>query len=124
MQILYVEDHTDTATVFKLLLEREGHQVTVARTAKEAKEICIHRVFDLWLLDLVLPDGHGGDLLKALRKMSDTRAIALTGKGMPHEVAEGKDDGFDDYLVKPVEFGQLLNAVHQVPSQSDGLIEA
>ena len=111
MRILYVEDHRDTASAMRMLLEREGHNVTVSLTAGQAKALCVDHVFDLWILDLCLPDGHGGDLLRFLRRLADTPAIALTGCGAEHEIAEGRDDGFDEYLVKPADPRSVLDAV-------------
>ena len=118
MRILYVEDHPDTASVIRMLLERNGHEVTVAFTAREAKALCVNHIYDLWILDLRLPDAHGGDLLRLLRRLSDTRAIAVTGCGTAQDVAEGSDDGFDDYLIKPVQLEQLLVAIAR---QSSGI---
>ncbi len=111
MRILYVEDNKSTALVMQKLLQGQGHEVTLAYTAREAIAACVGKRFDLWLLDIDLPDSHGGTLLQALRWMDDTKAIAITGVGMPHEIAEGKDDGFDAYLVKPVTAEQVFQAV-------------
>jgi DNA-binding response OmpR family regulator len=113
MRILYADDDRDMASVVRMILERKGHQVTVALSGQEARSICADHVFDLWILDLALPGGHGGDLIRALRRMSDTRAIALIGCGTPHDVAECHDDGFDNYLAKPIDASQLLKAVSQ-----------
>src|SRR5689334_21791965 len=111
MRILYVEDHADTASVTRMLLERQGHSVTIGRNGREARSLCVDHVFDLWMLDLQLPDEHGGSLLESLRRIGDAPAIALTGCGMPNEVADGLDDGFDEYLVKAFEFDQLFAAI-------------
>lgn len=116
MRILYVEDHPDTASAMRMLLEMKGHEVTVALTASKAKALCIDHIFDVWILDLHLPDAHGGDLLRFLRRLSDTPAIALTGYGAAHEIAEGWEDGFDDYLVKPVDLEKVLAALKRVTS--------
>jgi DNA-binding response OmpR family regulator len=112
MRILYVEDHVDTALTLKRLLKREGHDVQVAFSAAEAKALYADRPFDLLIIDVGLPDGHGGNLLKTLRRMADVKAVALTAHGMPNEVEEGlHDDGFDAYLVKPITLQQLLSTV-------------
>ena len=111
MRILYVEDHEDTSKALRRLLEFRGHDVTLAHTAREAIKACVEKTFDLWILDIGLPDGHGGTLLRTLRRMDDhAKAIAITGCGLPDEIAEGLDDGFDTYLVKPVRFEQLVQA--------------
>jgi CheY-like chemotaxis protein len=46
--------------------------------------------------------------------MSETKAIALTGHDLPHEIAEGGDDGFDAYLTKPVTEAQILETIAQL----------
>jgi two-component system, sensor histidine kinase len=114
MRILYVEDHPDSARYLKLLLERYGHVVDVAHTAAEAKVFCIDRIFDLWIIDVGLPDAHGGNLLRSLRRMADTKAVALTGFALPQDVAEGKEDGFDEYLLKPVMVDDILGMLDRM----------
>jgi DNA-binding response OmpR family regulator len=114
MRILYVEDDQATACALQLILTKNGHKVELARTAAQAKAMCSDKNFDLWILDIGLPDGHGGDLLHTLRRMSDTKAIALTGHGSPHEVDEGMDDGFDAYLTKPASVGCILKTLDQL----------
>ena len=111
MNILYVEDNRDTARALQLLLKRNGHTVEIANTSAQATAICIERAFDLWILDIGLPDGHGGDLLRTLRRMSETKAIAITGYDLPNEIAEGRDDGFDAYLTKPATETQILETI-------------
>jgi hypothetical protein len=111
MHILYVEDHQDTARALQKLLNRHGHVVDLAHTAWAAKERCADRVFDLWIIDLGLPDQHGGSLLQTLRRMYDAKAIALTGYGTEREIEDGLSDGFDAYLVKPATAEQVLEVV-------------
>jgi len=118
IRILYIEDHIDTASAFKILLERMGFQVDIAHTAFDARSRCVEREYDLWLIDLGLPDGHGGSLLKSLRRISDTKAIAFTGFGLPHDIADGLADGFDDYLVKPASVEDFLQAVKRISPAS------
>jgi DNA-binding response OmpR family regulator len=111
MHILYVEDNKETARAMQMLLGQNGHEVEIASTSAQATAICIERAFDLWIVDIGLPDGHGGDLLRTLRRMSETKAIAVTGHGLPYEIAEGRDDGFDAYLTKPTTEAQLLETI-------------
>ena len=113
MRILYVEDHHDSARYLKRLLERDGHAVELAYTAAEAKQICIDHVFDLWMIDIGLPDAHGGNLLRSSR-MADTKAVALTGHAMAEDVEEGREDGFDEYLIKPVMVKDLLGVIDRM----------
>lgn len=123
MRVLYVEDHRDSAEIVKVLLERHGCIVELVSTAMEAKAICAERVFDLWIIDIGLPDGHGGNLLRTLRRMDDNaRAVALTGFGMPTDVQEGKDDGFEEYLIKPVMVDDLLGMMDRMRAANGHLV--
>src|SRR5689334_23168587 len=92
-RILYVEDHRDTVSVVKKLLERMGHEVTTAATLAEAHRICQSQQFDLFLCDIGLPDGDGWELA-ALARDCGARAIALTGLGMPEDLRHLKVAGF------------------------------
>jgi two-component system CheB/CheR fusion protein len=114
MHILYVEDDADTALAFKIVLEQEGYQIDVVHTARDAKAICTEVIFDLLILDVGLPDAHGGDLLRTLRRICDTKAIAVTGYGMPQHIEEGMDDGFDAYLTKPVTMDLVLKTISEL----------
>jgi two-component system response regulator TrcR len=117
MRILYVEDQRETARALQMLLAREGYEVEVAHSAAEATTRYTQQVFDAVILDLQLPDGHGGNLLRKLRRMSDCKAIALTGDAMPHQVDEGMhDDHFDAYLTKPVSIEQVVGTLRQLVS--------
>jgi len=113
MHILYVEDSIETARALKKLLERHGHRVDLAHTGRDAKALCTQIVFDLLVIDLGLPDFHGGDLLRTLRRMCDTRAIAISGYGRSQDIEEAKDDGFDAYLVKPVSLDIILDTINR-----------
>jgi CheY-like chemotaxis protein len=115
MRILYVEDQPETARALQMLLTQEGYQVDIAHTAAEATSIYAQEVFDGVILDLQLPDGHGGNLLRQLRRMAECKAIALTGNAMPYQVEEGMhDDHFDAYLTKPVSIEQVVATLGQL----------
>lgn len=113
MRILYVEDHLDTAVICKKLLEMQGHSVRTAKTAAEAKAICEEGKFDLFILDLGLPDADGAELLNDLRQQCDenAKAIAVTGYAPGTTHYEDLPEAFDDYLVKPVHYHQLAQAI-------------
>ena len=98
-----------------MLLTREGYDVQIAHSASEAVAKYTASVFDVAILDLELPDAHGGNLLRKLRRMSEVKGVAITGHAMPHEVEEGMhDDHFDAYLTKPVSLEQVLNTLQKL----------
>jgi CheY-like chemotaxis protein len=108
VDILLVEDHDDTRTALSSLLRQWGHTTVPAATAEEALEFLIHARFDILLCDLGLPDGNGLEVVgKAKALHPAIKAIALTARGSGKDHREGYIAGFDHYLLKPPDFGQL-----------------
>ncbi len=101
MRILLVEDHPDTVEVFQRTLEKDDHAVSTATTVQDAVRTCGEGKFDLLLCDIGLPDGEGWDLAEVARKFG-TKAIALTGYGMPSDVEKARTAGFAAHILKPV----------------------
>lgn len=115
--VLLVEDHSLSAELFKRLLGKCGCTIAVARSVGEAMSHrqALGRPYDLILSDIGLPDGTGHDLLRQLRGGGDaTPAIALSGYGMAHDVANSLQAGFAMHLTKPVDTEALLTAIDGV----------
>ena len=110
MRILLIEDHADTLHALCKLLAAEGHLVTGAATHAEALRLCRSKNFDLLICDVGLPDGDGWDLAEVARECG-IRAIALTGYGMPADLAHSEAAGFAAHLTKPVTFQALRTAI-------------
>ncbi len=116
-RILVVEDEADIQEVLAYNLKREGHDVTVTSTSKDGLRLARERRPDLVLLDLMLPDGSGMDLCKALRREQATkgvRIVMLTAKGEEIDRVLGFELGADDYIVKPFSVRELLLRVSAV----------
>ena len=102
-RILIVEDHQDSAIALAKLLMHHGHEVRIAGTLAEAMKFCREADFDLILCDIGLPDGSGLDLARMVKaECPQTKLIALTGYGMPHELRDMQVAGFDAHLIKPI----------------------
>src|SRR5260370_8196283 len=115
---LVVEDEPDIQEVLEYNLQRDGHEITLTSTAKEGLRHARERRPDLVLLDLMLPDGSGTDLCKALRQDSTLRGLKvmmLTAKGEEIDRVLGFELGADDYIVKPFSVRELLLPVHAAP---------
>ena len=113
LKILLVEDHADTAEVVARLVTRWGHAIDVAPTLFKARQLTAApdcSAYDLLLCDIGLPDGSGAELMRELTNRCGTRGVALTGFGMPHDIAEARSAGFADHLVKPIP-AQTLKAL-------------
>jgi two-component system copper resistance phosphate regulon response regulator CusR len=108
VQILIVEDETKVAQALKEGLEREGYEVTVARTGEEAYYLLDARTFDLVVLDLMLPGRSGLEILGTLRSRDrGIPVLILTARDTVQDRVVGLDTGADDYLVKPFAYPEL-----------------
>lgn len=112
--ILIIEDHAPMRRSLETVLEMEGFQVTGAENGRLGVQAALASPPDLILCDIQMPelDGHG--VLRSLRNDSRTQLVPfifLTAWGERHDVRAGMSAGADDYLVKPVERQELLDAV-------------
>jgi two-component system phosphate regulon response regulator PhoB len=126
-RILVVEDEADIREVLEYNLKREGHDVVLAGTAKDGLRFARERRPDLVLLDLMLPDGSGTELCKAMQLDPATRGVRvlmLTAKSEEVDRVIGFEIGADDYVVKPFSVRELLLRVNAVlrrsTSEEDG----
>ena len=112
MRILVVEDEDSIASFVVKGLTAEGHTVERAATAADAIGMGTTYDFDLILLDLMLPDGHGLDVLKRVRAVRpDVPVIVVSALGEIDDKVDLLDAGADDYLVKPFAFAELAARV-------------
>lgn len=108
MRILLVEDEDRIASFIIKGLQSEGHSVDRAIGMREALDFVSSRSFDMVLLDLLLPDGHGSDVLRALRATDrDVPVIVLSALGEIDDKVELLDLGASDYLTKPFAMREL-----------------
>jgi DNA-binding response OmpR family regulator len=112
--ILVVEDQSDISELIKLQLEMSQYRVFCAKNLSEAKSFIDKDLFDLFLVDRMLPDGSGIDLcrdLKSNSKTSSTPIIFITALSEPENIIEGLDAGANDYITKPFDLNILLARV-------------
>jgi CheY-like chemotaxis protein len=118
LRMLLVEDHADTARVLARLLGRNGHEVKVANSVRQALEALDGGggSFEFLLSDLGLPDGSGIDVIRQMRQRLRlaTPAIALSGFGTEDDIARCMAAGFNEHLTKPVNFQKLVAAIQRV----------
>jgi DNA-binding response OmpR family regulator len=112
VNILLVEDHGDTRTTLVSLLSRCGHTVIAAETQAEALKLLNGERVDVLLCDLGLPDGDGLEVVVGAKSLNpDIKAVALTGRDSDDDYATGFYAGFDHYLTKPFDFGELRSLI-------------
>jgi len=118
MHILVVEDEDSIASFVLKGLTAEGHTVERAETAAEGAALGMTYDFDLVLLDLMLPDGNGMDVLKRIRtEKPDLPVIVVSALGEVDDKVNLLDAGADDYLVKPFAFAELAARVRAAGRQ-------
>ena len=113
-RILLIEDEESISEPLADALERDGFEVRVAVTAAEGREL--HRVHspDLVLLDVMLPDGDGKDVLRDIRAVARTPVIMVTARGEELERVLGLELGADDYVTKPFSAAELAARIRAV----------
>ena len=115
MRLLIVEDEPSLARHLQRGLREEGYAVDVAETLAEASELSFATEYDLAVLDLMLPDGSGLDLLKLWRDQEKhLPVLVLTARDTVEDKVIGLDTGADDYLTKPFRFEELLARIRSL----------
>jgi two-component system, OmpR family, response regulator RegX3 len=117
-RILLVEDEESISDPFSRALAREGFDPVVARTAADALRLADAVDPELVLLDLMLPDGDGRDVMRELRRRSDTPVIMLTARGTETDRIVGLELGADDYVVKPFSSPEVIARIRAVLRRS------
>ena len=114
VRVLVVEDNRDAADTLRMLLELEGHEVTVTYRGDDGLRAALAAPPDVVVSDIGLPGLDGYALARALRaspRTASVRLVAVTGYGQQHDRRRALDAGFDAWLVKPVEPADLLAAL-------------
>jgi len=112
-KVLIVEDEQAIANLIKVSLSDEGYSCTCAFDGKQGADLIESENYDLILLDIMLPEIDGYELLEYVKPLG-TPVIFITAKGTVNERIKGLRLGADDYLVKPFQIGELLARVEAV----------
>jgi two-component system OmpR family response regulator len=121
MRVLLVEDATGLGESVQEQISEDGHAVDWVQSLGYAETSVRTTAYDLVLLDLMLPDGHGIDFLKKLRQTGNaTPVIILTARDQVSDRIEGLNAGADDYLVKPFDLSELSARVGAVARRYRG----
>jgi signal transduction histidine kinase len=109
-KVLIIEDNADAAESLRLLLELRGHQVTLAHTGPAGVEAARREQPEVVLCDLALPGMDGFAVARALRddpRTANARLIAVSGYGHDEDQQRGREAGFDEHVLKPIDPGEL-----------------
>ncbi len=117
-KILVVDDDLEITKLLDKYLEGEGFDVAIASSGAGALSAAASQAPDLVLLDIVLGQEDGRELLRELRLISDVPTIFLTGRGLETERIAGLKLGADDYIVKPFSLGEVSARIESVLRRS------
>ncbi|MGM7682625.1 response regulator transcription factor [Cytobacillus sp. Hm23] len=106
-KILVVEDDLSISEMVEDYLTKEGYLITTAYDGREAERILMYNAFDLVLLDIMLPQLNGIDLLKLIREKSTIPILIMSAKDSDVDKALGLGFGADDYIAKPFSMIEL-----------------
>lgn len=108
VKVLIVEDEEKIARFIELELIHEGYEIIKADNGRTGLEIAENGQVDLVLLDIMIPQINGLEVLRRLRKTSDIPVIMLTARDAVMDKVSGLDAGADDYITKPFAIEELL----------------
>ncbi|MEZ5815073.1 MAG: response regulator transcription factor [Alphaproteobacteria bacterium] len=121
MRVLLVEDDTSTAKSIELMLKSEGYIVDTTDLGEDGLEIGKIYDYDIIILDLMLPDMDGYDVLKSLRDSKvETPILILSGLTELDNKIKGLGYGADDYLTKPFDKRELIARIQAIVRRSQG----
>ena len=120
-RILIVEDEEKIARFVTLELEHEGYQVEHAADGRTAVDLALERDYDLILLDVLLPQLNGMEVLRRVRKHKDVPVIMVTARDAVMDKVAGLDAGADDYLTKPFAIEELFARIRVALKRSEAV---
>lgn len=113
-KILIVEDDPGIVDFVELELKHEGFETVVAKTGREGLEKVEQEKPDMILLDIMLPEMNGLEVLRRIRKDSNIPVILETARGETLDKINGLNSGADDYIAKPFDIEELLARINAV----------
>jgi two-component system cell cycle response regulator CtrA len=121
MRVLLVEDDTSTAKSIELMLKSEGYIIDATDLGEDGLDLGKIYDYDIIILDLLLPDMHGYDVLKSFRDSKiETPILILSGLTELDSKIKGLGYGADDYLTKPFDKRELIARIQAIVRRSQG----
>jgi CheY-like chemotaxis protein len=114
--ILVVDDNSDNVEILRAFLESRGFAIAEARDGRTALARMEEIKPDLVLLDVMMPGMDGWEVCRVIKQhpqLGDTKVVMVTAKGGFEDKFEGLRSGADDYVVKPVDFKDLMEKVER-----------
>lgn len=111
-KILLLEDDLSLINGLSLAFKKQGFELVIARTLREADALWMDGKYDLLVLDVSLPDGTGFEFCKKVRQVSKVPIIFLTASDEEMNIIMGLDIGGDDYITKPFKLAVLVSRIN------------
>ncbi|AFI85683.1 MULTISPECIES: response regulator transcription factor [Methylophaga] len=118
-KVLIIDDDVILSGLFQDYLEEEKFQVRTADTATEGLQLALQGEFDIVILDVMLPDMSGTEVLKAIRQQSHVPILMFTAKGDDVDRIMGLESGADDYVPKPCTPRELIARIKAILRRSE-----
>lgn len=122
MKILIIEDEYSLADAIAETLKRENFVTYIATTGEEGEDEALSNIYDLILLDVMLPHKNGFDILKSIRNEKiNTPIIMLTAKSEIYDKLNGLENGADDYITKPFHMKELVARIKVILKRKNNI---
>ena len=112
--ILVIDDDQRLRILLKQFLEKNGFRVSDAEDTDQAKKIMKSLIFDLLVIDIMMPGQNGLEFLKEVRLKNNVPALILSAMSAPEDRLDGLEFGADDYMTKPFEPRELLLRIQNI----------
>jgi two-component system response regulator CpxR len=117
-RVLVVDDDAELCRLVTRYLAREGFETNWAPNGATGMERALAGVYSLIMLDVMMPDSNGFDVLRCIRQRSRTPVLMLTARGDTHDRIRGLEMGADDYLPKPFDPAELVARIRAILRRS------
>lgn len=121
IKILVIDDELQVREILQQMLEKKNYSVLLAEDGEEALEICKDHDLDLMIVDIVLPNKSGLDIIKEVKRVyPDMKIIAISGGhmiGPKRYLDNAKTFGADRFFEKPFSSGEILGAIEELVTQ-------
>lgn len=123
-KLLILEDNALLLNTLEDFLSENDYTCVLVQNGKEALKRCYEEKFDLYLLDVKVPEMNGFDFLRELRASGDrTPAIFVTSLNDQESLTQGFTLGGDDYIKKPFDLGELLLRIRAILTRAKGIVD-
>lgn len=122
-RLFLLEDDLSLINGLSFAVRKQGYEIDVARTAREADELWEEGKYDLVILDVSLPDGSGFDFCRKIRRVSKVPVMFLTAADEETDIIMGLDIGGDDYITKPFKLAVFLSRINALLRRSSNFSE-